>query len=73
MKFSEGINLVNYRIDKILEIEPDIYQIIYKKNFDKKSNEDEFLRHCIVDARKDEQSALVREFSLPFELVPNQK
>ena len=51
-------------------MEPNIYVVVFEKIYENKSKEDPLLRYFIIDATKDEQSATVRQISLPFDNDP---
>ena len=47
-----------------------VYLVVYEKGYGNKIKEDPLFKHLIVDATNDEQSATVRQISLPFENDP---
>ena len=51
-------------------MEPNVYLIIYQKGRHNKIKEDPLLKCFIIDATKDEQSAPIRQISLPFDNDP---
>ena len=51
-------------------MEPNVYLIIYKKGYDNEIKEDPLFKCFIINATKDEQSASVRQISLPFDNDP---
>ena len=53
-------------------MEPNVYFVTYNKNHGKKLIEDPLHLHFVVDARKDEQGASVRQISLPFDNDPKE-
>ena len=69
MNLGKIINTVNYYIDIIREVDPNVYLVIYQK-VDNTINEGPFHKHFIVDARKDEKNASIRQISLPFDNEP---
>ena len=51
-------------------MEPNIYLVVYKKDYGNKIEEEPLLKCFIIDETKDEQSASVRQISLPFDNDP---
>ena len=47
-------------------MEPNVYLVVYKKDYDNKIKEEPLFKHFIIDATKDEQSASIRQISLPL-------
>ena len=70
VRANKEINIVDYKISKIREVEPNVYLMVYKKDCGNASKEDPFFKHFIVDANKDEPSASVHQISLPFNNDP---
>ena len=69
---SGGINLVDYQILTVREVEPNVYLVTYKKDWGNIIKEEPLFKRFIVDATKDEQSASVRQISLPFDNDPKE-
>ena len=63
------INTDNYQINSIWEMESNVYFVIYQRG-ENKINEGPLFKCFIVDATKDEQSASVRQISLPLNNDP---
>ena len=51
-------------------MEPSVYLVVYEKGDGNEIKEDPLFKHFIVDASKDEQSAPIRQISLPFDNDP---
>ena len=51
-------------------MEPNVYLVVYEKGDGNKIKKDPLFKCFIVDATKDEQSASVRQISLPFDNDP---
>ena len=67
---TKGISSDDYRIDELREVKSNVYLVVYKKDYGNKIKEGPPHKHFIVDATKDEQSASVRQISLPFDNDP---
>ena len=65
MRVDKSINIDNYSIVEIREVEPNVYLVVCKKGRDNKIKEPIF-KCFIINETKDEQSASVRQISLPF-------
>ena len=59
------MNIKNYSINEIKEVELNVYLVVYREKFFNKIKDDPPFKCFIVDATKDEQSASVRQISLP--------
>ena len=70
VRFNKLISKVGYCISAIREVEPNVYLVVYEKGDGNKIKKDPLFKCFIVDASKDEQSASVRQISLPFDNDP---
>ena len=66
VKFNNSVNMGDYLIDVIWEVELNVYIIVSKKSYGNKIKEDPLFKCFIVDASKNEQSASISQINLPF-------
>ena len=67
VRANEYINTVNYWIDQVREVKPNVYLVSYQKRASDYASKNPPQKHFIVDASKNELSASISQISLPFD------